>query len=154
MPFGLSGAPSSFQRLMNAICSHLPFVTTYLDDFLVHSKNTNEHAKHLSLLFQRMSNAGYIFCGSKCHIGFSSVTYLGHVFSSTGMSPDPEKVSAIRNWAVPADVSSLRSFLGLSSYYQRYIHQFTNIAAPLYHLTNKDTPFAWDHTESCELSFV
>ena len=152
MPFGLSGAPSSFQRLMNTICSDLPFVTTYLDDLLVHSKTTNEHVKHLALLFQRMSTAGLTFRGSKCHIGLSSVTYLGHVFSSGGMSPDPEKVSAIRSWATPTDVSSLRSFLGLASYYRRYIHQFANIAAPLYNLTNKGTPFAWD--QSCESAFA
>ena len=152
MLFELSGAPSSFQRLMNTICSDLPFVTTYLDDLLVHSKTTEEHAKHLTLLFQRMSNAGLTFRGSKCHIGLSSVTYLGHVFSSTGMSPDPEKVSAIRTWATPADVSPLRSFLGLASYYRRYIHQFADIAAPLYQLTNKGTPFAWD--QSCELAFA
>ena len=152
MSFGLSGAPSSFQRLMNTICSDLPFVITYLDDLLVHSKTTEEHAKHLTLLFQRMSNAGLTFRGSKCHIGLSSVTYLGHVFSSTGMSPDPEKVSAIRTWATPADVSSLRSFLGLASYYRRYIHQFADIAAPLYQLTNKGTPFAWD--QSCEWAFA
>ena len=152
MPFGLSGAPSSFQRLMNTICSDLPFVTTYLDDLLVHSKTTDEHVKHLALLFQRMSTAGLTFRGSKCHIGLSSVTYLGHVFSSGGMSPDPEKVSAIRSWATPTDVSSLRSFLGLASYYRRYIHQFANIAAPLYNLTNKGTPFAWD--QSCESAFA
>jgi len=67
------------------------------------------------------------------------------------MSPDPEKVSAIRSWATPTDVSLLRSFLGLASYYRRYIHQFANIAAP-YNLTNKGTPFAWDH--SCESAFA
>ena len=152
MPFGLSGAPSSFQRLMNTICGDLSFVTTYLDDLLVHSKSIHEHVEHLEILFQRMHNAGLTFRGSKCQIGMPSVTYLGHIFSETGMSPAPEKVSTVHNWPPPTDVGNLRSFLGLASYYRRYIHNFADIAAPLYHITNKGIPFVWD--DSCQLAFT
>ena len=152
MPFGLSGAPASFQRLINMICYDLSFVTTYLDDLLVHSKDIHEHVKHLEVLFQRMHDAGLTFRGSKCQIGLPSVTYLGHIFSATGMSPDPEKVSAVSNWPSPNEVGTLRSFLGLASYYRRYIHKFSDIAAPLYHLTNKSIPFVWD--DSCQLAFT
>ena len=137
MPFGLSGAPASFQRLINIICHDLSFVTTYLDDLFVHSKDIHEHMKHLKVLFQRMHDAGL---GSKCQIGLPSVAYLGHIFSATGMSPDPEKVSAVSNWLSPNEVGTLRSFLGLASYYRRYIHKFSDIAAPLYHLMNKSVP--------------
>jgi len=151
MPFGLSGAPLSFQRIINSICGDLSFVTTYLDDLLVHSASLHEHQQHLDTLFQRMSDAGLTFRGSKCHIGLSSVTYLGHTFSAAGMSPDPEKVSAVRNWPRPSEAGSLRSFLGLASYYRRYIHKFADIAAPLYNLTNKGTNFVWDN--SCKLAF-
>ena len=152
MPFGLSGAPASFQRLINMICYDLSFVTTYLDDLLVHSKDIHEHVKHLEVLLQRMHDAGLTFRGSKCQIGLPSVTYLGHIFSATGMSPDPEKVSAVSNWPSPNEVGTLRSFLGLASYYRRYIHKFSDIAAPLYHLTNKNIPFVWD--DSCQLAFT
>ena len=152
MPFRLSGAPSSFQRLMNTICGDLSSVTTYLDDLLVHSKNIHEHVEHLRILFQRMHNAGLTFRGSKCQIGLPSVTYLGHIFSATGISPDPEKVSTVYNWPAPAEVGTLRSFLGLVSYYRRYIHKFPDIAAPLYHLTNKGIPFVWNI--SCQLVFT
>jgi len=83
-----SGAPSSFQRL--TICSDLPFVATHLNDLLVHSKMTDEHAKHFAL--------SYVYCrfninfyGSKCHIGLSSETYLGHVFFSGGRSQTQRK---------------------------------------------------------------
>ena len=140
MPFGLSGAPASFQRLINIICHDLSFVTTYLDDLFVHSKDIHEHMKHLEVLFQRMHDAGLTFRGSKCQIGLPSVAYLGHIFSATGMSPDPEKVSAVSNWLSPNEVGTLRSFLGLTSYYRRYIHKFSDIATPLYHLTNKSVP--------------
>ena len=117
MSFGLSGAPSSLQKLMNTICGDLSFVTTYLDHLLVHSKSIHEHVEHLGILFQRMHNAGLTIRGSKCQIGLPSVTYLGHIFSATGMPPDPEKVSAVCNWPAPTEVDTLRSFLGLASYH-------------------------------------
>ena len=151
MPFGLSGAPGSFQRLMNTVCGDLPFVTTYLDDLLVHSTTKEEHLQHLHILFDKMSAAGLTFRGSKCHIGLSHVTYLGHVFSAEGMGPDPQKVSAVRDWMVPTDPASVRSFLGLASYYRRYIPCFADIAAPLYHLTNKGVTFEWSLT--CQSAF-
>lgn len=151
MPFGLTGAPSSFQRLMNRICGDLPFVTTYLDDLLVYSKTPQEHKQHLEILFDRISTAGLTLRGNKCHIGLSQVTYLGHTFTADGMSPEPQKVSVIRDWAVPTDTTTLKSFLGLASYYRRYIHNFADIAAPLHQLTNKGTPFTW--TLACQTSF-
>ena len=151
MPFGLCGAPASFQRLMNSVCGSLSFVTTYLDDLLVHSASKEEHLQHLHILFQKMSTAGLTFRGSKCHIGLSQVTYLGHVFSAGGMGPDPQKVSAVHDWATPTDPAHLRSFLGLASYYRRYISCFANIAAPLYHLTNKSITFRW--SSSCQSAF-
>ena len=151
MPFGLTGAPSSFQRLVNKICGDLPFVTTYLDDLLVLSKTPQEHKQHLEILFDRISTAGLTLRGSKCRIGLSQVTYLGHTFTADGMSPEPQKVSVIHDWAVPTDTTTLKSFLGLASYYRRYIHNFADIAAPLHQLTNKGTAFAW--TPACQSSF-
>ena len=107
---------------MNTICGDLSFVTTYLDDLLVHSKSIHEHVEHLEILLQLIHNAGLTFRGSKCQIGLPSVTYLGHIFSETGMSPALEKVSTVHNWPPPTDVGNLRSFLALASYYRRYIH--------------------------------
>ena len=136
MPFGLSGAPSSFQRLMDKVCRRLPFVTTYLDNLLVHSANDEDHDKHLQEVFQHLTQAGLTLRGKKCHICMSEVAYLGHVFSSEGMKPDPQKISAVKVWNTPTDVSGLRSFLGLASYYRQYIQRFKDIAAPLHHLTS------------------
>ena len=166
MPFSLTGAPSSFQRLMDKVCQGLPFVTTYLDDVLIHSATAEEHEKHLQFVFHCLSQAGLTLRGRKCRIGMSQVTYLGHVFSSQGMEPnpylghvfsfqgmepDPQKLAAVRNRTTPKEIGALRSFLGLASYYRRYIHQFAATAAPLHHLTSKGVAFQWD--AACQESF-
>ena len=92
MPFGLTGAPSSFQRLMDKLFRDMPFVTTYIDDVLIHSATEELHQQHLRAAFQRLKEAGLTLRGKKCHIGMSEVPYVGHVFSGTGMAPDQEKV--------------------------------------------------------------
>ena len=73
---------------MNNICVDLPFVTTYLDDLLIHSKITQEHKEHLEILSDQISTASLTLCGSKCCIGLSQVAYLGHTFTADGMSPE------------------------------------------------------------------
>ena len=82
---------------------------------------------------------------------FFTISYLGHVFSAEGMGPDPQKVSAVCDWMVPTDPASLQSFLGLASYYHRYIPCFADIPAPLYHLTTKGVTFEW--SPPCQSAF-
>ena len=151
MPFGLAGAPSSFQRLMNQIFRGLPFVTTYIDDVLVHSADGEEHVDHLKQVFQRLREAGLTLRGWKCHIAMPKVVYLGHVFSASGMAPDHRKIVAVQEWPIPTNATEVRQFLGLASYYRRYIHQFADIAKPLNALTQKATAFEW--TSECQDAF-
>ena len=151
MPFGLTGAPGSFQRLMDKVLRGLNFVTTYLDDVLVHSKSKDEHIKHLNVVFSRLKNAGLTLRGSKCHIGHDKVYYLGHVFSEQGMRPNEGKVRVVKEWPTPKNPSEVRQFLGLASYYRRYIQSFATIAASLHELTQKDVSFRW--TSECDHAF-
>ena len=148
MPFGLTGAPSSFQRLMNQIFRELPFVTTYVDDILIHSTDRNQHLLHLREVFSCLSKANLTLQGKKCQIAMSQVPYLGHVFSGKGMSPNKQKLSAVEEWPTPQNAADFRKFLGLASYYRRYILHFSHIAKPLHQLTQKDTKFVWSHEHS------
>ena len=132
MPFGLCGAPSTFQRLMNTVMRGLPFVTTYIDDVLIHSPNEEAHKQHLTEAFKRLRQSGLTLRGSKCQIGVTQVSYLGHIFSAAGMAPDSSIVQAVQNWPRPNDVTAVKQFLGLASYYRRYIMNFADIARPLH----------------------
>ena len=152
MPFGLSGAPSSFQRFMDTILRGLSYVTIYLDDILVHSPDEEVHKAHLLEVFNRLSAAGVTLRGKKCRIGMKTVTYLGHVFSAQGMAPDPSKIQAVQEWPVPSNITDVRQFLGLASYYRHYIPHFSHIAAPLHALTQKNATFSW--TEACQQAFT
>ena len=152
MPFSLTGAPSSIQRLMDKLFRDLPYVTTYIDDVLVHSSSEELHIQHLQEVLRRLKAARLTLRGKKCHIGMTEVPYLGHVFLVTGMAPDQEKVQAINEWPIPSNVTEIRHFLGLASYYRRYIHQFSYIAAPLHSLTQKNVKFVW--TPACQSAFI
>ena len=98
IPFGLTGAPASFQRLMNRILRGLPFASTYIDDILVFSSDLIKHKELLHQVFKHLKEAGLTLRDKKCHIGLTQMTYLGHVFSAKGMSPDPRKTQAIVEW--------------------------------------------------------
>ena len=151
MPFGLTGAPGSFQCLMDSILQGLPFATTYIDDVLIFSPTLEQHMEHLQQVFQCLQDAGLTLRGNKCHIGVSRVCYLGHIFDGNGMHPDPCKVSSVQEWPTPTNATTLKQFLGLASYYWRYIEKFADIATPLHNLSKKDIPFSW--TPECNNAF-
>ena len=153
MPFGLCNAPSTFERLMEQVLAglHWEVLLVYLDDVIVFAKTIEDELTRLGMVFQRLRQAGLKLKAKKCHLFRESVLYLGHVVSREGVSTDPEKIRAVKEWPTPTSVKDVQSFLGLASYYRRFIEGFANIARPLHRLTEKAHKFAW--TEECEDAF-
>ena len=153
MPFGLANAPATFERLMEQILQGLPWTVclVYLDDVIVHAKTLADEFENLRTVFQRLRQAGLKLSPRKCHFFQKSVRYLGHVVSESGIAVDPEKTIAVSRWPEPRNKTEVRSFLGLSTYYRRFIPHFADVARPLQQLTEKDREFSW--TEECQGSF-
>ncbi|GBG66421.1 hypothetical protein CBR_g61465 [Chara braunii] len=154
MPFGLCNAPGTFQTEMHRILRPYldKFVVVYLDNILVFSRSVQEHAQHLALVLQALRTNQYKINREKSSFGVPSVIYLGHVISGEGLAPEATKVAAVQDWPRPANIRDVRSFLGLASYYRKFIKNFSVIAAPLTDLTKKDTSFLW--TSECQEAFT
>ena len=116
MPFGLRNASQSFQRFINEIVRDLEFVFAYVDDLLIASKNEQEHLRHLEIVFQRLVAHGLLINISKCELGKPTLEYLGHKVTSTGISPLPTKVEAIKEFPQPTTQRQLRRFLGIVNF--------------------------------------
>ena len=153
MPFGLCNAPSTFERLMERVLSGLHWKTllVYLDDIITFGRTVPETISRLEEVFQRLRDAGLKLKPSKCNLFKREVRYLGHVVSAEGVSTEPEKVQVVKDWPTPTCVKEVRSFVGLVSYYRRFIANFSKIAKPLYKLTEKHCDFSW--TDNCESAF-
>ena len=140
MPFGLCNSPATFQRLMNIVLQnelhHQALV--YLDDIIIFGLTVEQHLHRLEQVLQCLGKAGLKVEPSKCTFFQSQVNYVGHIVSSDGIATDPGKVQAVKDWPVPENASQVRSFLGLVSYYRRYIKGFTQRAAPLQKLVTED----------------
>ena len=153
MSFGLTNAPSTFQRLMSRVVHGLEWkiCLIYIDDIIVFSSSFDEHLNRLRLVFDRLRQANLKLKPGKCHFASSSVRFLGFVVSSSGIAPDPDKISAVQTFPVPTSVTEVRSFLGLCNYDRRFVKGFARIASPLHRLTRKDASFIWD--SDCQSAF-
>ena len=125
----------------------------YLDDVIIFSKTFDEHLERLGKVLSRLSEASLKISPKKCHFFQSEVTFLGHVVSKEGVSTDPDKIAAVKNWREPTTVKQLKSFLGFCSYYRRYVQSFANIARPLYKLCDKSSKLLKGWNEKCQESF-
>ena len=158
MPFGLRNAPAVFQRLMERVLTGLnpedgpDFVDAYIDDVLVFSQTLDEHLHHLSLVLDAIKKASLKLKLPKCKFFRKEVEFLGHVITAEGLKPNPAHTAAVTNFPEPRDIKGIRQFVGLASYYRRFISNFAKIAHPLHALTRKGAPFHW--TKECQEAFT
>lgn len=154
MPFGLKGAPTTFQKLMaqDVLVGYLrEFAIAYLDDVIIYSKNLEEHERHLRLVMERLEQHGLRLNLSKCHFASTRLNYLGHVVTREGNTPQASHVAAIQAAAVPRTRKALRQFLGVVNWLRDYIPDASGIMAPLTDLLATSTPFRW--TEQATQAF-
>ena len=149
MPFGLHSAPATFQRLLDAVLGPElePQVFVYLDDIIIASRTFEEHIDTLREVFRRLRDARLRLNADKCKFCVNRLKYLGHVIDRTGIQTDPEKTDAIAKWPEPKNVRQVRQFIGLASWYRRFIKDFATLATPLTALTKKKAAWAWGENE-------
>jgi Reverse transcriptase (RNA-dependent DNA polymerase)/RNase H-like domain found in reverse transcriptase len=142
MPFGLANAPSSFQRYVNWTLRDLldRFVSAYVDDILIYSSGSRrDHVEKVKTVLKRLRTAGLQVDIDKCDFSVQTTKYLGFILEAgKGISMDPEKVKAIRDWEVPTSVKGVRGFIGFANFYRSFIQDFAELAKPLTDLTKKE----------------
>lgn len=130
-PMGLTNAPATFQRVMELVFKGLPWhiCMVYLDDILIYSRSFEDHLSALGEVFSRIGAVGLRLNAKKCHLAQDHVVFLGHVVSAEGLRPDPKNTEKVKSWPVPRSATELRAFLGLCSYYRRFVRSFAQRAA-------------------------
>ena len=154
MPFGLSGAPATFQHLMMKVLRGISwkYVLCYVDDVIIFSSTFEDHLNNLEEVFKRLRNAGLKLSPNKCFFAQKKLHYLGHVLSKSGIETDPKKVEKILNLKAPKDPKGVKSLLGLTNYYKKFVEGYSQICSPLFNLLKKGTPFVW--SKDCEDSLT
>ena len=147
LPFGIASAPAIFQRVMEGLLQGIPGVVVYLDDVLITGKTEEEHLHSLDTVLTRFEEAGLRLKLKKCSFMDSNVSYLGHNINADGLHPMKEKIEAIQNAPRPRNVSELKAFLGLLTYYNKFLSKLSVVLFPLYRLLRKTTKWIWTQTQ-------
>jgi hypothetical protein len=139
MSFGLTNALATFQTLINQFFApfFMRFVLVFFDDILIYSTSMGEHLSHLTAVLTTLRENCLIVKKSKCVFSADQLEYTGHIISYRGVATDPAKIAAITDWKPPQTVNQLRSFLGLTGYYIRFVKNYGLIYRPLHDLLKK-----------------
>ncbi|VDO99012.1 unnamed protein product [Heligmosomoides polygyrus] len=150
MPMGLKGAPATFQRIMDDLKKRLRAqVFIYIDDLIITSETSEEHLTDIDEVLGKIEQSMKLKA-FKCGFARKEIRFLGYVLSNDGIRPNPDKTETIDAYPTPTTVTEVKAFLGMCSFFRRFVHDFARIAAPLSNLLKKDTPFEW--TAECDHS--
>ena len=143
MPFSVTNAPSQFMNMMNDVLSDYldDFVLAFLDNILVYSHIVEIHAEHLRKVLEALCRHRLYAKASKCNIMEEEVEFLGQWIPPQGAAPLKQKMKAVLEWEAPQDLKGVRSFLGFTNYYRRFVQGYAELASPLTYLTKKDVPW-------------
>ena len=155
MPFGLTSAPATFQRLVNTRFSDCTgFVQAYLDDFIVFSNTREEHLRHLRLVLERLSEHQLYVKLSKCQFVQQEVEYVGHIVARGHVRIHPRKIEAVTSLQPPKDRHGVQTLLGMVNWIRRFLPQLATVATPITDLLRKDQPFIWGETQQQSLDNI
>ena len=141
---GLIGAPFTFAEVIVFVFQDLnAFVITYFDDILIFSKDEESHVKHVEIVLDRLIKHNLAINEEKSQWTKTNVNFLGHSISQDGLRPTAVKITDIVNFTEPKSVDQVRSFLGICSFYRKFIPKFAQEAEPLYSLLHKRSTFEW-----------
>ncbi|CAF2846048.1 unnamed protein product, partial [Rotaria sp. Silwood2] len=145
MPQGIKNGPPTFQRIINKLLGRLQWycALSYIDDIIIYSKSMEEHLHHLEQVLSLLHHANFHLNPTKCEFVQRQIKFLGHMVNEQGITPCPEKVSAINDIPVPNNIKAATSFIKMAEYYRSHIPNFSTLAQPLFDLTKKNAKFVW-----------
>ena len=151
LPYGVASSPALWQETMDKIFAGLPGVFIFVDDIVVAGEDEEQHESRLRKVLERIKENGMKINKDKCLFKVPSVEYLGFIIDGKGIHKTKEKIKAVMEAKTPTDVKELQSFLGLVTFYGRFIQDLATIAHPLYQLLNKGVQ--WDWSDACQTAF-
>lgn len=147
LPFGLSSSPGIFQKFISQLLTQIEGVAAYLDDIIICGGNKAEHDERLLKVLQVLQDHNVRINKGKSMLHVKSMEYLGYHVSGEGISPSPKKIKAILDAPAPTSVAEVQSFLGMITYYCKFVRNFSSKLAPLYDLLKKGVKFRWTAVE-------
>ena len=128
---------------MSELLAEIPGVCCFLDDIVICSQSRAEQYDRVGSVLKVLQEANIQLNLKKCQFDLPKIDFLGYVVSGNGISPSPEKIEAILQAPIPTNLAELQSFIGMVTYYNRFVHKFSEIMSPLYDLTKKNVKFKW-----------